>query len=155
MRSVVLCVVVALAACGPSAAEVRTAQTARYAGPADDLYAIARQTTLADYKIGDDDPSKHELATVPQWYSPEGNAVPADQLADRSMQLTLVVGLVKDDNENLQISVTPVVYQYLWGSKTPRKLTDSSLPTWISSRVEALELAIYKHAQKLLVQPAR
>lgn len=150
------------AACGPSAAELKTAQTAKYKTTAADLYAIAEQVTAETYKIGETHPPE-SLATAPQWYSPEGGRQSAGagdvvQLDDRSVNLVLVVEIVELLSEaeygEFAIKVTPKTLQYISGSPQPRELVpdDPNLPPWIHGRVEALQLAIYQRAQQFAVK---
>lgn len=159
MRNVVLCVVLALVGCGPSAAEVRTAHNARYRKSPSELYAIARETAEQDYKIGEDDPANHRFATTRQWYSPEGGrqspgAGNYAQLDDHSVNLSLVVSVVEGDMGTSRVEIEPVVLQYMAGSPQPRPLAsdDPNMPPWIHGRVESLELAIYKSAKASAVE---
>lgn len=155
MKYLVLVAWIAAAACGPSAAEIRTAKTATYQTSAADLYKVALETASEDYKIGETDPQAAAFATVPQWYSPEGGRQSAGagdfvQLDDRSVQLSLVVEVVELDDHNVAVKVTPVTLQHLSGSPKPRELApdDPNLPGWVTGRAESLQLAIYNHAKQ-------
>jgi hypothetical protein len=145
----------ALGACGPSAAEVKTAQTAHYRTSGNELYSIAMQTASADYKIGEQDPTELRFATAPQWYSPEGGRQSAGaggyaQVDDRSVNLSLVVSVVDADMGTWSISIEPDVEQFISGSPQPRHLApdDPNMPPWVHGRVESLQVAIYKAAQR-------
>jgi hypothetical protein len=146
------------AACGPSAAEIKTAQTAKYKATAADLYAIAEQVTAETYKIAETKPPT-ALATAPQWYSPEGGRQSAgaggySQIEDRSVNLVLVVEVLELDDGSVAIKVTPKTLQHISGSPQPRELSpdDPNLPPWIHGRVESLQLAIYQRAQQFAVK---
>ncbi|NVB80332.1 MAG: hypothetical protein HOV81_18205 [Kofleriaceae bacterium] len=146
------------AACGPSAAEIKTAQTAKYKATAADLYGIAEQVTAETYKIGETKPPT-ALATVPQWYSPEGGRQSSGaggyaQIEDRSVNLVLVVEVLELDDGSFAIKVTPKTLQHVSGSPQPRELMadDPNLPPWIHGRVESLQLAIYQRAQQFAVK---
>lgn len=147
--------VAAIAACGPSSAEIRTAQTATYKTSPEVLFGIAEQTAQEDYKIGEVDEKQLMFATQPQWYSPEGGrqSVGAGdfvQLDDRSINLTLVVEVVEMDMGNQAVKVTPKTFQHLSGSPQPRELAadDPNLPGWVHGRADSLQLAIYEHAKQ-------
>lgn len=144
-----------IAACGPSSAEIRTAQTATYQTSAADMYKVALQTAAEDYKIGETDEEHAVFATVPQWYSPEGGRQSAGagdfvQLDDRSVQLSLVVEVTELASDRVTVQVTPVTMQHLSGSPRPRELKpdDPNLPGWVTGRAESLQLAIYNHAKQ-------
>jgi hypothetical protein len=155
MKYLVLVAWIGVAACGPSAAEIRTAQTATYQTTAADMYNVALQTAAEDYKIGETDERQAVFATVPQWYSPEGGRQSAGagdfvQIDDRSIELSLVVEVVELDDSRVTVKVTPVTMQHLSGSPKPRELApdDPNLPGWVTGRAESLQLAIYNHAKQ-------
>jgi hypothetical protein len=155
MRSLVFVVASALAACGPSAAEIRTAKTATYAAPAEEMYRIAVATASETYKIGEEDREHLRFATRPQWYNPEGGRQSEGaggyvQVIDRSVELTMVVEVVVVGPNAHAVNVTPVTFQHLSGSPQPRELKpdDPNLPPWIHGRVESLQLAIHNNAKQ-------
>ena len=155
MKYLVLVAWIGVAACGPSAAEIRTAQTATYQTTAADMYNVALQTAAEDYKIGETNDQQTVFATLPQWYSPEGGRQSAGagdfvQIDDGSIQLSLVVEVVELGPGRVTVTVTPVTMQHLSGSPKPRELAadDPNLPGWVTGRAESLQLAIYNHAKQ-------
>lgn len=147
-------------ACGPSSAEIKAAQTARYNAPTRTLYDIAKQTASDDYKIGEENSVQGAFATVPQWYSPEGGrqsngAGDFVQLDDKSVELQLIVEVVPLDEGGQMVNVRPKVFQHLSGSPQPRELKpdDPNMPGWVGGRVEALQAAIYKNAKQYEMHP--
>jgi hypothetical protein len=159
MKYLVLVAVIAAAACGPSSAEIRTAQTATYQTSAAEMYKVALQVAAEDYKIGETDEASAAFATLPQWYSPEGGRQSAGagdfvQLDDRSVQLSLVVEVAELDDHHVIVKVTPVTMQHLSGSPQPRELApdDPNLPGWVTGRAESLQVAIYQHAQPFVTK---
>lgn len=142
------------AACGPSAAEIKTAQTATYKTQAADLYQAALDVASADYKIGEQRPPE-AFATVPQWYSREGGRQSAGagdyvQIEGGSVRLTIIVEVVEVEEGKYAVKVTHQTFEHLSGSPQPRELEadDPNLPPWVTGRVENLQLAIYKRAQQ-------
>lgn len=158
MVLVVTAVAMVMAACGPSAAEIKMAKTAGYRGDPAELFAAIEEATAATYKIGEVERDQHALATVPQWYSPEGGRQSSGagdyvQIGDRSVQVTLIVELV-DTESRFVVTVTPKTFQHLSGSPQPRELApdDPNLPGWVQGRVDSLQLEIHKRLQKYVVQ---
>ena len=142
------------AACGPSAAELKTAQTATYNTQAADLYKVALDVVSVDYKIGDNQPPVG-FATVPQWYSREGGRQSAGagdyvQIEGGSVRLSILVEIVEIDDGKYAVKVTPHTFEHLSGSPQPRELKpdDPNLPPWVTGRVESVQMAIYKSAQQ-------
>ena len=144
-----------LAACGASAAEIKTAKSAQYDAPTSTLFQIALQAASEDYKIGDTNPPSGTFITAGQWYSPEGGrqsvgAGDVVQVNDRSVMLMLIVEIYGMDLGKKSITVTPKVFQHLSGSPKPRELTpdDPNMPGWVQGRVDALAVEIYKRAKQ-------
>jgi hypothetical protein len=155
VKTLVMLVVIALAACGASNAEIKTAKIAQYNAPTETLYQIALQTAAEEYKIGDTNPSEGTFMTTEQWYSPEGGRQSSGagdyvQLDDRSILLMLIVEIEGMDAGKKAIVVTPKVFQHLSGSPKPRELLpdDPGMPGWVHGRVDDLALAIYNNAKK-------
>jgi hypothetical protein len=154
VRKLVWMVLMAVAACGPTSAEIKTAQTAVYVGDAAEMFAIVEATTAEDYKIAESNRDSLVLMTEPQWYSPEGGRQSAGagdfvNISDRSVQLMLIVELVAPTEDRVRVTVTPKTFQHISGSPKPRELApdDPNLPPWVTGRVESLQLAIHKRLQ--------
>jgi hypothetical protein len=161
MRSVMFMVVAAVAACGPSSAEVKTAKTANYSGEGDAMFKIVVDTTAETYKIAD--AAKTEdgfaLVTESQWYSPEGGRQSAGagdyvSIGDRSVRLSMLVEMMDMGSGRYMVTVTPKTFQAISGSPQPRELMpdDPGLPPWVSGRVDSLQLEIHKRLQNYAVQ---
>ena len=156
MRSLVfVVVVVGLAACGPSSAEIRTAKTATYQAPPADLFKIALEATAETYKIAGRSEEGFRFETVPQWYNSEGGRQSAGagdvvMIGGGSVRLTMVVEVVDVGMHGHSVVVTPVTFQHLSGSPQPRELKpdDPNLPPWILGRADSLQLAIYNRAKQ-------
>jgi hypothetical protein len=161
---VAVTVAAAAVACGPSAAELRAARTARYEGNAAELFDIIERTTAEDYKIADvkradEQDASFALMTMPQWYNPEGGRESPGiddfvSVVDRSIQLAIIVQLAAAEPSGYVVTVTPKTFQHLSGSPKPRELSpdDPNLPGWVQGRVEELHLRIHKALQKHAVQ---
>jgi transcription antitermination factor NusG len=150
-------VVLALAACGPSASEIKTAQTATYNSTPDQLLNIAEEVAQENYKIGD--VSRDGFVTAPRWFGPEGdveNAGAGDyvQVRDKSVRVSLHVKVIETAEHRVMVTVTPETIQFLQGSPQPRPLgpDDPYLPPFVKGRAEALTLAIYERAKTMVVK---
>jgi len=96
--------VLAVAACGPSAAEIKTAQTATYNATPEQVLGIAEEVAQESYKIGD--VSRDGFVTVPRWFGPEGdveNAGAGDfvQLRDKSVRIALHVKVIRSEERRV------------------------------------------------------
>jgi hypothetical protein len=152
MKTLVL--VLALVACGPSAAEIKTAKTTTYQMSGTDLLEVAEQAAQEEYKLGD--VSEHDLAfiTLPRWYSPEGDLQSPGaggfvQMDNHSVQVAFVVQVTELAGGDCAVTVTPKTFQYISGSPKPRELAadDPNLPGWVHGRADKLALEIYELAK--------
>jgi hypothetical protein len=146
--------VLALVACGPSAAEIKTAKTTTYQLAGTDLLQVAEQAAQEEYKLGD--VSEHDLAfiTLPRWYSPEGDLQSPGaggfvQMDNHSVQVAFVVQVTELAGGDCAVTVTPKTFQYISGSPKPRELAadDPNLPGWVHGRADKLALEIYELAK--------
>ena len=149
-----VCVVLALAACGPTAVEIKTAKDARYDASAQDVYAQAEAETATTYEIGERLPDELIFATVPSWYSDNGrlsrDAEDAQKTAG-NMQVSFVV-VVSVEVTKTAVIVTPKVIDYTPGVAKPTDIgpNDPKLPAWITKRADELQVAIHKRIQAKL-----
>ncbi len=149
-----LWVMVLVAACGASAAELKTAKTAWYKLPAHDLLAIAEDVASENYKIADVNESELTFMTAPRFYSPEGDLESPGaggfvQMRDRSVEVAFIVQVVQLESGDCAVTVQPKTFQVISGSPKPRELApdDPGLPPWVHGRADALSLAIYDRAK--------
>lgn len=148
----------ALGACGPSAAELRTAKTAVYTAPASTVLDVALQVTQRTYPVTDVDAENSKFRTATQFYSVDGGreSPGADGFVSASggsVSLTLIVEVAYTDalHKEVIVNVTPKTFQVVAGSPKPRELApdDPNLPPWVLGRADTLALEIYKEAKKL------
>jgi hypothetical protein len=149
-----LLLAVALFACGPSAAELKTAKETTYQMKPTDLLELAQNVARDQYKIGDVDEGHYAFATQPNFYSPEGDLESPGaggflNLVDRSVKVSFTVQVVELGGGDVAVTVTPKTFQYLKGSPQLRELApdDLALPPWVHGRADDLALAIYKAAK--------
>jgi hypothetical protein len=125
------------------------------------MFKIVIDTTAETYKIADAQKTEtgFALATLPQWYSPEGGRQSAGagdyvQVDDRSLRLEMIVELVSTDANKYAVIVTPRTFQHISGSPQPRELKpdDPNLPGWIPGRVDSLQLEIHNRLQNYIAQ---
>jgi hypothetical protein len=152
-----LWMLVLAAACGPSAAEIKTAQTASYNATPEQLLTIAEEVVRESYKIGD--VSRDGFVTVPRWFGPEGDVENAGagnyvQLRDKSVRITMHVKVIEVGEHQVAVTVTPETVQFMTGSPQPRPLgpDDPYLPPFVKGRAEALTMAIYERAKTMAVK---
>ena len=117
-----------------------------------------KAATERTYKIAKSDEAALGLETEPTWYTPEG-AVDHTQgniarLQDNSINLALVVELVKADPGTYTLTVLPIVLRlHAGGSSIPERLelTDPSMPGWVKGKVDSLALEIYQALKQYAV----
>ena len=152
MRALMLA---ALVACGPTAAEVKTAKTATYEVDSETMLRIAFDVTKETYPIEAVDEGNRFVATMPRFYSQEGDLESAGaggwaQVAPGSVRVQFVVQVTTTDLKGqVAVTVTPKVFQLVQGSPKPRELKsdDPYMPPWVLGRADSLQLAIYERAK--------
>lgn len=155
-------VLVLVAACGASAAEVKTAKTATYKMRPLELMELSEQVASDDYKIADANDAELTFMTAPQWYGPEGDRESPGAggfvtMQDRSVEVSLIVQVVAMESGDAMVTVTPKSFQEIKGYPKPRELApdDPNLPGWVHGRADALALAIYDKAKPYVDSPSR
>jgi hypothetical protein len=146
-RAAVLALVVA---CAPSAAELKTARATMYKAPPATLFATMKAVTEDSYKTAISDENALALKTEASWYTPEGqmDTMRGGNLArlqNTSINLSLLVRLVKADADSYTVSVEPIALRLGLGSKPERvDPSDPSVPGWVTGKVESLQVSIYQ-----------
>lgn len=158
MSMLMLCAL-ALGACGPSTAQMRSAKLAQYTAAPNQLLDVAMQVAQRKYKIGPVNIERSEFATESQWYNKEGGRISAYtdgkgeyvNAGGGDVQLTLIVAVRQVDGGRVMVDVTPKTFQLVSGSPKPRELApdDPYLPPWILGRADTLAFEIYEEAKKL------
>jgi hypothetical protein len=151
MTNLTLCLAIAtIASCGPSAANIKTAQDARYKGDPATLFAGAKAATQSDYKIVSSDDGAFTLTTEGVWYTPEGQVDRSTgqniaRLQDMSINLAVVVKVVKADADTYKVDVQPIALRKhgLVSKPETLEMSDPSVPGWVHGKLEGLELAIH------------
>jgi hypothetical protein len=145
--------ILALAACGPTAAEIKTAKTATYSADTSQIFQIALDVTKENYPIGGVDQDNYIIATRPRWYSKEGDLESAGAggwavTAPGSVLVQLYVKVFPVEG-GVSVLVEPKTFEQVPGSPKPRELApeDPYLPPWILGRADSLQLAIYERAK--------
>jgi hypothetical protein len=149
MRGVV--VAVAIAACAPSDAEVRTAKSAVYRGDTGQIFQLAEQGAMDEnYKIGPVDDGHLMFETVGRFYSATGDLQSEGaggyvKVDNHSVKVSFIVAVQTVDANQYAIAVKPRTWQYIAGSPQMRELEvgDPSLPPWVLGRADHLALAIH------------
>jgi len=149
-----LLLALALAACGPNAAEIKTAKTATYKMAPHDMLVLAEDVAQETYKLGDVNESDNSFITQPRWYGPEGDLESPGaggfvQVRPNSVQVSFIVQVVPFGGGDVGVTVTPKTFQTIAGSPKPRELKpdDPYLPPFVHGRADDLALEIYKRAK--------
>jgi hypothetical protein len=143
-----------LVACGPSAAELKTAKTTTYKMSAHDMLALAEDVAQETYPIGSTNEGEHSFITAPKWYGPEGDLESPGaggfvNLRDRSVEVAFIVQVVEFGGGDVAVTVTPKTFQKLSYSPKPRELSpdDPYLPSFVHGRADQLAMDIYNKAK--------
>lgn len=152
----------ALAACGPSAAQVKEAREARYQGTRDEVFlAVNQAVTAVGQKVERSDPEAAALMTKPRWYEKDGTfedkALGSDQVQaeDGSILLAFVVRVV-GEAPPFQVVVEPTAEQVRSGYSALYRFQpgDPQLPGWVLGKVDDLQLAVHRQLRvKLAAAP--
>lgn len=154
MRSLLLSIFAAFAlvACGPSAAQVKTARTAQYQTSASTVFQAAVDALEAnDYKIKAADPVAARAITVERWYEPDGTSLSRDSDGRPLMSsagavvFAIEVGVVSEAEGVFRVDVLPHVLQQRDGYSSPLaiKPDDPAMPGWVHGKVDNVYLSIY------------
>jgi hypothetical protein len=155
----VLLLVLALGACAPSDAEIKTARSAVYQADGEQIFQLAEQGAMDEnYKIATVDDGHLTFETLGRFYSPTGDlqSEGADsyvKIDNHSVKVSFIVVVQQIGTNQYAIQVTPRTWQYLAGSPQMRELTvdDPSLPPWVHGRADHLALAIYDRTKGFAV----
>lgn len=142
----------ALAACGPSAAQIKAAREARYQGTRDEVFlAVNDALPRIGQKVERSDPEAGAVLTTPRWYEKDGTyedkALGSDriQAEDGSILLGFLVTVV-GQAPPYQVLVEPSADQIRTGYSAPYHFQpgDPQLPGWVSGKVDDLQLELHK-----------
>ena len=154
MKQYLLALALALAACGPNAAEMKTAKTTTYKMKADDLLQLAADIAKPQYGIATVDMENHTFMTAPHYYGPEGDLESPGaggfvHMPNHTVEVTFVVQVVEFGGGDVGVTVTPKTFQTIEGSPKPRELApdDPNLPPFVLGRADQLALDIYSEAK--------
>ena len=149
-----LLLALALVACGPNAAEIKTAKTTTYKMKADDLMKLAFDIAKPQYGISDVDQASHTFLAGPKFYGPEGDLESPGpggfvHMPNHTVEVTFVVQVVEFGGGDVGVTVTPKTFQTIEGSPKPRELApdDPNLPPFVLGRADQLALDIYSEAK--------
>lgn len=147
------------AACGPSAAQVKTAKEASYRTDADTVFRVVVAQVSKKYKVINADAKAGMLRTEDRWYEKDGTyedkkANDGQIVEDGSVVMHYVVKLAGGPSE-YKVEVIPIVAQVRNGYAAPFKLApdDLQMPGWVHGKTDDLYLAIYESLKVYAVQP--
>jgi len=143
---------VLVAACGPSSAELKTAQDTTYSGAPATLFAAMKSAVEdANNKIHTSNDADLTVETDGIWYTPEGqiDTTVGDNIArlnDDSVNIAYSVKLAQAGSATTyKVQVTPVIGRKHGLSSTPDKVDpdDPSLPGWVAGKANSLRVHIH------------
>ena len=164
--------VIALAACGPSNAEIKTAKEASYNASLPDMIEVAKQAISDEYKVagvdqgdcvGDEGECTAVVASVRRFYGPEGDLQSSIgsspdgrtefvHMTNGTVGSAFLVKLHRTAAHAVIVEVVPDTFQYI-NTPQPRPLApdDPNLPPFIHGRADALAARIYDLGKKYVV----
>lgn len=150
MRTVILWLVaVAIAACGPSSGNIKTAKQARYKGDQLQLLAATKAAIASKFELEKVDETSLGMETILRWYNPDGllaseRSDDVRDIPDRAISLKLVVTLLAD-GDAFVVRVKPLMMRRFKGRPNPDVLTenDPSVPEWMLSKLDLVSVDIH------------
>lgn len=150
-----------LAACGPSAGQVKAARDARYDGSRDEVFLAVIDEVAKDHKIAKSDPDQAALLTQGRWYEADGTYEDKAMGSDDAVMAgdgSVFVGFlvrVTGDEPPYQVIVEPEVDQIRLGFSAPyhMKPGDPEMPGWVKSKVDDFQIALHQRLKGRLVSP--
>jgi len=141
----------ALAGCGPSGTQIKTARAARYQA---DQSAVLRHVVEAvqrDYRLQLVDTEAGVVETVERWYEEDGTfaqlrALPNGRgVNDRSIKLNYRIALVHEAG-TIAVEITPIAGQKRSGYSAlfPLHPGEPDMPGWIAGKTDLLQVAIHE-----------
>ena len=143
---------VLVAACGPSSAELKSAQDTTYSGAPATLFAAMKSAVEdANNKIQKSDDGELTVETLGVWYTPEGQVDTMidnniARLQDDSVNIAYSVKLKQAGNAtSYKVEVTPVIGRKHGLTSAPDKVDpdDPSLPGWVAGKANSLRVHIH------------
>ena len=154
-----------LAACGPSAKEIRSARDARYTASRgqilDEVIAVVQRVHgVADAGYGSTSGEPTVLSTG-RWYAREGVARQSkvgDEVGvyDGDIMLELIVRVIAE-GDAFQVTVTPRAERFKSGHSSTDKLEagDPRMPGWVEGQVDDLQVQLHDRLKAFgVVTPA-
>jgi len=152
--------IVAFSGCGPSAAQVHAARTARYHAPAAQVFAAA-VAALRDNRhgVGRADPVAARAMSLARWYEVDGTFVAKDAAGQpllRGGEVVVVFEVaVTPAGDAMQIDVRPHVQQFRNGYAAlfPIAPGDPTMPGWIVGQIDQIYLTAHARLQRAPASP--
>lgn len=156
---VVLTIVAAAAACGPSAVQLRAARDARYQGSREEVLGKARAAVAPSYAVEAMDEAAGTIVTAPRWYEPDGgNLGTGDTDREGGMAVRTEAGSVSlafrirvaGDAPPYRVLVEPIAKQKRsnYSALYEYAVDDPALPGWVTGKVDNLQLEIHDRLER-------
>lgn len=144
----------ALAACGPSAAQIHTARTARYQVELPAAYAaVLDALTAQHYQLRISDRARGLFVTTSRYYEPDGTTS-GEHVDAGAINFGLAVE-VSGDETCRAISILPVATLRRGDGllRDPLATDDPRLPGWVEGKIDSLYVAIHARLKDHAVTP--
>lgn len=140
--------VVLLAACGPSSAEIKQAKTARYTCDYDKVFKTVMEVVKEEtppLRFGDQE--RGLVYSTPRWHSPSGmrKKPGAGDFAAEDLSFYVEVHVGKD-GAGFHVLVVPHITSQVSGSPRGREMThdDANWPPWADGKADKVSLSIHE-----------
>ncbi|MEZ4398622.1 MAG: hypothetical protein R3B06_01290 [Kofleriaceae bacterium] len=163
LRSIVFTFVAifAMVACGPSAAQIKTARTAQYNTTASAAFQAGVAALPANgFKIDQADPVAGRALSQARWFERDGTSAAKDangnpRVADGAVVVAFEIGVVSEGS-TVSVKVVPHVQQHRDGlsATVPLAEDDPSMPGWIHGMLDNIYLDIYNKLKASAVAPS-
>jgi hypothetical protein len=152
-------VAIALAACGPSDSQIKTAKEARYKGDKMALFNAARAAVEAKYKLEKAEQDGSGFETIGRWYRHEDGMTVSESkddiriVPDKALWLAFQVAFVPD-GDSFIVKITPKMMRRISGSPKPEAISenDYSVEGWAHNKIDVLQNDIHEALKQFEVK---
>ena len=137
--------VIAIAACGPSAKDVQTARNATYSCSYDEVFKTVFEQMKSQGAIAAANPDKGVIASEYRWHTAAGVPHKRGAAVVGDGDLAFAVAVVIDGRESFRLVARPSVLAHVVGSPAGKELSESDgdWPDWAKPKVDVLLVNIH------------
>ena len=148
-------VLLSIAACGPSAAEIKTARQAQYSCDGPDVFK-AMLDVVRDMQppVAFADPVQGVVISDYRWHSASGSRKEpgAAVVGEGDLAFAVALGAGQGDR-GLVVQAEPQVLSHVVGSPRGKELSrsDADWPKWADAKVDKVIVAVYKRLERCVI----